>query len=86
MDDFKARTIYHQGMNAFYEHEGKYENHFKIGSEEFDLFERGWTQALKRHRGTLPGESGKNSSHQLRGSSLAEKYQNMRDWSSKEDD
>jgi|GEM_PF-5452516 len=32
MDDVKARAIYQQGLNAFYETGGKGKNPFKIGS------------------------------------------------------
>ena len=88
MDDFKAKTIYQQGMDSFYENEGKYNNPFDISSEEFDLFERGWTQALKRHRGPMPDEKpGYSARSRPRvGGSLAEKYRNMRDWSRPGDD
>ena len=86
MDDFKARTIRQQGMKAFYETGGKGRNPFSAGSEEFNLFERGWTQALKRHRGPLPGDSGTYSAPQSGRGSLADKYRNMRDWSSRDED
>ena len=86
MDDFKARKIRQQGRKAFQETGGKGRNPFEPGSEEFNLFERGWTQALRLHRGPLPGEAGTYSAPQPGRGSLADKYRNMRDWSSKDED
>lgn len=80
MDKFKWETIYKQGMTSFYENNGKLICPFHIGSEESDVFERGWSQALKRHRGPLPGEDSARYQTSNRTKSLAEKYRNMRDW------
>ena len=37
-----------EGMRGFHEYKGKYINPYKPGSNEFNNYERGWTQALKR--------------------------------------
>ncbi|MCW8876088.1 MAG: hypothetical protein OQK04_11805 [Kangiellaceae bacterium] len=37
-----------EGMVSFHENKGKYDNPYQKGSEQFNEFERGWTQALKR--------------------------------------
>ena len=37
-----------EGMKSFHEGKGKYINPYKTGSNEYNNFERGWTQALKR--------------------------------------
>lgn len=90
MDDFKERTIIRQGMMSFYENNGVLKNPFKPNTKEHNWFERGWTQALKRHRGPIPGEPGSQTSNSYgsspRGGSMAEKYKNMRDWSRSDDD
>lgn len=90
MDDFKERTIIRQGMMSFDENNGKLINPFKQNTKEHNWFERGWTQALKRHKGPMPGDPGsqtfKSSGGSLSGSSMAEKYKNMRDWSRPDED
>ena len=37
-----------EGGRSFYENKGRYINPYKRGSAEFNDFERGWSQALKR--------------------------------------
>lgn len=37
-----------EGMTSFHKNKGRYVNPYEIGSEEYNSFERGWTQALKR--------------------------------------
>ncbi len=37
-----------EGMRSFHRLKGQYRNPYKIGSQSFNDFERGWTQALKR--------------------------------------
>lgn len=37
-----------EGMLSFHECKGKYNNPYRSGSSEYNDFERGWTQALKR--------------------------------------
>lgn len=90
MGDFKERTIIEQGRMSFHKNDGKLINPFAPNTKEYNWFERGWTQALKRHRGPMPGEPGSqpftSSSTSFRGSSMAEKYKNMRDWSRSDDD
>jgi len=36
------------GMKSFHENKGKYINPYRPGSNEYNDFERGWTQALKQ--------------------------------------
>lgn len=86
MDEFKKRTIYQQGMKAFYENGGRYSNPFAANTEAFNLFERGWTQALKRHRGSIDELPQGSYNQRSGGGSMAEKYRNMRDWSRKDED
>ena len=42
-----------EGMKSFHKNKGKYNNPYKIGSNEYNDFERGWTQALKRSSNDL---------------------------------
>lgn len=37
-----------EGVKSFRENKGKYINPYKPGSDEYNDFERGWSQALKR--------------------------------------
>jgi len=37
-----------EGMMGFHESKGKYNNPYKSGSNAYNDFDRGWTQALKR--------------------------------------
>jgi len=37
-----------EGMKSFHESKGKYINPYRPGCNEYNNFERGWTQALKR--------------------------------------
>lgn len=39
-----------EGERYFHATGGKYKNPYKIYSDEFNRFERGWTQALKKSR------------------------------------
>jgi len=41
-------SIIKEGMEAFYRDKRKYINPYKPGSDEYNDFERGWMQALKR--------------------------------------
>jgi len=86
MDDFEERTIIRQGMMSFYENNGKLINPFRADTKEHNWFERGWTQALKRHKGSVDNPSGAFSSNSPSGGSMAEKYRNMKDWNRKDDD
>ncbi len=40
--------IIDDGMKAFHIHKGRYQNPYPIGSSQYNDFERGWAQALKR--------------------------------------
>lgn len=37
-----------EGMKSFRKNKSKYKNPYKPGSDEYNNFERGWSQALKR--------------------------------------
>lgn len=39
---------YREGFSSYRKNNGNYANPYPLGSEEHNLFERGWTQALKR--------------------------------------
>jgi len=39
---------YREGWESFYKAKGTYANPYKLNSQEFNDFERGWSQALKR--------------------------------------
>lgn len=39
---------YKEGVRSYKKNNGHYANPYPLGSEERNLFERGWTQALKR--------------------------------------
>ena len=86
----QMRTIIEQGRMSFHENDGKLINPFEPNTKEYNWLERGWTQALKRHRRPMPGEPGSKTSTSYGGSfregSMAEKYKNMRDWSRSDDD
>ena len=42
------KRYYREGMKSFIDNKGKYINPYEVGSEEFNQFERGWSQQLKR--------------------------------------
>lgn len=46
-------TIYREGEQHYFSNNGVYVNPYNNGSTEFNEFERGWTQALKRTNGSL---------------------------------
>ena len=37
-----------EGRKSFHKNKGRYINPYELGSNQFNDFERGWTQALKR--------------------------------------
>ncbi len=39
---------YLEGMKSFHKNMGRYENPYERGGQNYNSFERGWTQALKR--------------------------------------
>ena len=38
-----------EGRLSYFKNQGRYRNPHKIGTSEYDSFERGWRQAVKRH-------------------------------------
>lgn len=45
--------VYKLGAKRYYEWNGEYRNPYSIGTPEYNLFERGWMQSLKRDNGRL---------------------------------
>lgn len=41
---------YKKGFDSYFNNSKKYQNPYKRGTVEYNLFERGWTQALKKSR------------------------------------
>lgn len=39
---------YKEGWESFHRYKGAYRNPYRINSSEYNEFERGWSQALKR--------------------------------------
>ncbi len=48
MSNIHDNPAYQEGRKNYFANKGKYENPYPIGSLEYDAFERGWTQALKK--------------------------------------
>ena len=46
-----GHPAYKEGLRSYRKNNGHYANPYPLGSEERNLFERGWTQALKRAPG-----------------------------------
>lgn len=44
---------YEEGFRSYRKNKGQYVNPYPSSSDERNLFERGWTQALKRSSGAL---------------------------------
>jgi len=51
-----SHSAYRKGASSFWNNQGKLVNPYKSGTEEYNLFERGYLQALKRR----PNEHSKN--------------------------
>jgi len=43
-----SHSVYRKGASSFRNNQGKLVNPYKSGTEEYNLFERGYLQALKR--------------------------------------
>jgi hypothetical protein len=48
MENIQNHPAYKVGMRSYRDNKDKYVNPYPKGTYENDLFERGWTQALKR--------------------------------------
>ncbi|MBD9415225.1 hypothetical protein IB234_11735 [Pseudomonas sp. PDM16] len=48
MNNAHDHPAYQEGRKRYFSNKGKYENPYPPGSLEHDIFERGWSQALKR--------------------------------------
>lgn len=48
MSSIYDNPAYKEGMNSYANKEDNYKNPYSSGTPEYNAFERGWTQALKR--------------------------------------
>jgi hypothetical protein len=48
MNNIHDNPAYKEGRQSYFANKGKYENPYPPGSLEYDAFERGWSQALKK--------------------------------------
>ena len=48
MNNTHDHPAYQEGRKSYFSNKGKYENPYPSDSIEHDIFERGWSQALKR--------------------------------------
>jgi len=48
MSNIHDHPAYKEGRESYFSNKGRYENKFPVGSIEYDAFERGWSQALKK--------------------------------------
>lgn len=63
-----ANEIAQLGAKKYFKDRGVYRNPYPHGSPEFNEFERGWMQSLKRDNGRLVSENG------FHGGGFAEQY------------
>ena len=49
MSSIYDNPAYREGMSSYFNKEGNYKNPYTSGTPEYNAFERGWTQALKRN-------------------------------------
>lgn len=49
MSSMYDNPAYREGMSSYFNKDGNYKNPYSSGSSEYNAFERGWTQALKRN-------------------------------------
>jgi len=59
MNNAHDHPAYQEGRKSYFANKGKYENPYSPGSLEHDIFERGWSQALKRTPETTSRETKK---------------------------
>ncbi|MGN2622812.1 hypothetical protein ACTCUN_06405 [Stutzerimonas balearica] len=48
MNNAHEHPAYQEGRKSYFSNKGKYENPYPSGSLEHNIFERGWSQSLKR--------------------------------------
>lgn len=48
MNGIHDHPAYKEGKESYFSNRGKYHNRYPLGSTEYDAFERGWSQALKK--------------------------------------
>ena len=68
MNTSHNHPAYQEGKRSYFLNKGKYENPYLPGSIEHDIFERGWSQMLKR-----------NPEITIRGTRKIQKYQSKAD-------
>ena len=56
---FEMNKYTEEGMKSFHKCKGEYINTYITGSHQYNHFERGWTQALKRSSNQLLNTYGK---------------------------
>jgi hypothetical protein len=56
---FEMNKYTEEGMKCFHTCKGEYMNPYNLGSHQYNNFERGWTQALKRSSNQLLNVFGK---------------------------
>lgn len=78
-DDNKVDEIIRQGKDDYFTNNGVYNNPYRAGSAEFNAYERGWMQSLKRVKKPFPGGSSVRTS-------FADRYRSMPNWRGPGDD
>lgn len=46
-------AVRQRGAREYFLHRGEYRNPFSVGSADYNSYERGWMQSLKRNEGKL---------------------------------
>ena len=49
MSSIYDNPAYREGMSSYFNKEANFKNPYSSGTPEYNAFERGWTQALKRN-------------------------------------
>jgi hypothetical protein len=77
MKNSHDHPAYQEGKKSYFSNKGKYENTYPPGSIEHDIFERGWSQALKRIPEIANRESKKNKIQKSQEEAVKELKKNM---------
>ncbi|WP_312144168.1 MULTISPECIES: hypothetical protein [Stutzerimonas stutzeri subgroup] len=48
MNSIHDHPAYKEGKESYFSNKRRYENRYPLGSTEYDAFERGWSQSLKK--------------------------------------
>lgn len=76
MNSTHDHPAYQEGKKDYFINKGKYENPYPPGSLEHDVFERGWSQALKRNPEITIREDKKIQKYQPQAESEKEQIRN----------